>query len=291
MVRQPISKKLQLTLGVLAFVLLATGYTLMSQRQHRINPNDTLVPDWAQIAEAIHDKDKIPGVNPETGEPEDRPNQVKRGVLDPQDEYQGRSWLRVDVVASFSRLIAGLATGVFVSVVLGLLMGCYAPIEAFFVPPMSVLAKIPPTAMLAVFFILVGTDLSMHVAMISFGIIPSLSQAVYQSAKTDVPEELIYKAYTLGASQLEIIWNVIFMQILPRVIEAVRLQVGPAMVYLIAAEMIAGSEGLGCRIRLMQRPMAMNVIYVYLAVLGLAGFLMDYSLTWLRRKLCPWFKA
>jgi NitT/TauT family transport system permease protein len=289
MVRTPISYQARVALGVLSVALLLVGYTALSAWQHRVNPNDTLIPNWTQLAEGVFDRDTIPQRNRETGEMEEIPNLSKRGILDPQKEYGGKSWLRVDVVASFTRLFLGLAAGVIASIALGLLMGCYAPVEAFFVPPMSVLAKIPPTAMLAVFFILIGTD--MHVAMIAFGVIPSLSQAVYQSAKTDVPEELIFKAYTLGASQLEIIWNVIFMQILPRVIEAVRLQVGPAMVYLIASEMIVGAEGLGSRIRLMQKPLAMNVIYLYLGVLGLSGFLMDYGLTWLRRWLCPWFKG
>lgn len=267
MIRQPISHKARIALGVLAIALLALAYTWLSVRQHAINPRDTTLPTWPQLAAGVSK------------------------VLTPDPEYKGQCWLWVDFKATFFRHFTGLAAGAIASIALGLLMGCYAWIEALFVPPLSLLAKIPPTAMLAVFFVVVGTDYTMFVAMIGFGVLPTLAQAVYQSAKSDVPEELIFKAYTLGASQLEIVWNVIFMQILPRVIEAVRLQVGPAMVYLIAAEMLVGDVGFGYRIRIQSRLLNMNVVYTYLMVLGLLGFFMDYSLSWLRRKLCPWYKG
>jgi NitT/TauT family transport system permease protein len=69
----------------------------------------------------------------------------------------------------------------------------------------------------------------------------------------------------------------------------VRLQVGPAMVYLIAAEYAVGEIGFGFRLRMQQRLSDMSTVYIYLAILAAVGFLMDYSLTWLRRLLCPWF--
>ncbi len=129
----------------------------------------------------------------------------------------------------------------------------------------------------------------MYITMIVFGVLPSLSQTVYLAAKYDVPDELIYKAYTLGASQMEIVWNVLFKHILPKVLDGIRLQVGPAMVFFIAAEWMVGHAGFGYRIKLQQRKVDMRVVYVYLAFLGAAGFTIDSSLIWLRRRLCPWY--
>ena len=168
-------------------------------------------------------------------------------------------------------------------------MGCYSPVEALFLPPLSFLAKIPPTAMLAVFYALVGIQFGFYVAMIAFGVLPTLAQSVYQAAKKDVPEELIDKGRTLGASQPELIWNIIYKQILPRILEAIRLQIGPAMVYLIAAEWGNTDVGFGFRVRSQSRLLHMNVVYVYLFYLGLIGLAIDFGLTWTRRKLCPWF--
>jgi NitT/TauT family transport system permease protein len=143
--------------------------------------------------------------------------------------------------------------------------------------------------MMAIFFVTVGVGFDMFVAMIAFGVLPTLTQAVYTAAKEDVPEELVWKSFTLGATQPEIIWNVIYKQILPAIIESIRLQVGPALVYLIAAEMIVADTGFGYRIRLQSRLLDMRVVYVYLVVLGAAGFLADVALRRLSRFLCPWY--
>lgn len=212
-----------------------------------------------------------------------------RRVLEPEGLKKDEYWLREDAWATAGRLLGGLGLGVLLSVILGLAMGCYTWMEAICVPPLSFLAKIPPTAMLAVFFVLVGTTYPMYVTMIAFGTLPTLAQAIHQAAKKDVPDELIYKAYTLGASQMELVWNVVFRQILPRLIDAVRLQVGPAMVLLIAAEWMVAGEGFGYRLRLFFQRTDMTVVFVYLIILGVVGLLIDYALIGLRRWLCPWF--
>ena len=108
--------------------------------------------------------------------------------------------------------------------------------------------------------------------------------------KKDVSEHAIFKAYTLGASHAETIWNVVFRQILPRIIENIRLQIGPAMVFLVAAEWaVSGDAGFGYRLKMESRMQNMNVVYSYLIILGTSGLLIDWGLSSLRRKLCPWF--
>jgi NitT/TauT family transport system permease protein len=244
-------------------VVLVGLYTLISHLQHVRNPDDTTIPTWSQIREGVT---TAFSVNPRSGE----------------------RWIAVDSTATLKRLFLGLLAGVSGALLLGLLMGIHEGIEGFFAPPLSLLAKIPPTAALAVFFVLVGTHTEMYVAMIAFGILPSLAQSVYLSVK-DVPDELLYKAYTLGASHAEVVWNVIIRHTLPRLIDAVRLQIGPAMVYLIAAEMVVGEEGFGYTIRMQSRLLNMNVVYPYLAFLAGFGFGMDFILRRLQSWLCPWY--
>ena len=91
------------------------------------------------------------------------------------------------------------------------------------------------------------------------------------------------------ASNGEIVWNVIFRQTLPKITDSIRLQIGPAMVYLIAAEMVCGDVGFGYRIRLQSRLLNMSVVYPYLALLAAFGFGIDYGLRRLQRALCPWY--
>ena len=88
---------------------------------------------------------------------------------------------------------------------------------------------------------------------------------------------------------MELIWNVVLRIIWPRIIDAVRLQIGPAMVYLIAAEMVVGDVGFGYRIRLQSRLLSMDVVYPYLALLATFGFFMDFALRKLQHWTSPWF--
>lgn len=263
MIRQPFAKKWIVLLGIVSVVVLIAAYGALSARQHKMNPNDTTIPNATQLKEGSV---KMLEVNRRSGE----------------------RWLLVDAKATAMRLFLGLSFGIVASVILGILMGCFAPIEAFLYPPLALLAKIPAVAMLAVFFVLVGTDTNMYVTMIVFGVLPTLTQAVFLAVK-EVPDEYIYKAYTLGASHAEVIWNIIFRHVLPKLLDAMRLQIGPAMVYLIAAEMVIGDVGFGYRIRLQSKLLNMNVVYPYIAILAAFGFGMDSVLKKLQHVLCPWY--
>lgn len=258
-----VNKQKNLVLGLLSIVILLMGYGWLASRQHRINPDDTTIPTWSQLRQGVN---TAFGVHPRSGE----------------------RWVVVDAKATASRLFLGLFFGVLGAIVLGLSMGCIRAVEAFFIPPLSLLAKIPPTAALAVFFVIVGTDTEMYATMIAFGVLPTLAQSVYLAVK-EVPEELKYKAYTLGASHMEVLWNVIVRHVFPNMLDAIRLQIGPAMVYLIAAEMVVGDVGFGYRIRLQARLLNMNVVYPYLVLLAAAGFAMDWTLRLIQQITCPWY--
>ena len=174
-------------------------------------------------------------------------------------------------------------------VAFGVLMGAYRWIEAPLGPVIMFLSKIPPTAMMPIYFALVGTDQKMFTSMVALGIFFSMTQSIYQAVRQDVSDEAINKAYTLGASELEIIYEVIWKQILPKIIDSIRLQIGPAMVFLLAAEMVVGNAGLGYQIRMQSRILNMSIVYVYLAILAFIGLIAEWGLATLRRKLCPWY--
>jgi len=263
MIRRPIQRSTAIVLGIISLLVFLGGYTWLSHRQHQKNPDDTTMPTWSQLKHGVVQMCEV-------------------------NKRSGERWLVLDAKASAVRFFSGLALGCGAAVVLGLAMGCFAPIEAFFQPPLSLLAQIPPTAALAVFFVLVGTGSEMYVAMIAFGILPALAQTVYLAVK-EFPDELQYKTYTLGASHAEVIGSIILSQILPRLFDALRLVIGPAMVYLIAAEMVVGDVGFGYRIRLQSKLLNMSVVYPYLALLAMFGFGMNYILQLLQRKLCPWY--
>jgi len=267
MIRRPIPWWLFASLAAAGILLAITLYAVLSVRQTRINASQNVLPGIQGLSHGLSEITKVRG-----SEAKPKP-----------------SWLATDAAATYWRLLLGLGVGTFVSVVVGVAMGAYTAAEAFFSPVVTFMAKIPPTAMLAVYMVVFGTKLEMYVALVAFGVFFTMVQSIYQAVKKDVDADHIDKAYTLGASELEVIIEVIWRQVLPRVIENIRLHLGPAMVFLIAAEMLFASEGFGYTIRQQSRLVNMNVVYIYLAILGLSGLLIDWLLLRLRRWLCPWF--
>jgi len=279
MLRKPIGQRLKVELGILSMLGLVVGYNALSDYQHERNPEDSTVPNWEQMQKGII---RATTVEKTTLSRWKEARQHDASLERPQ------SWLVTDLKATGTRLFLGLLIGSVGALLLGLLMGCFKTCEAILLPPTAFLAKIPPTAALAVFFILVGTDLEMFVTMIAFGIMPVMGQSIYLATR-DVSENLLNKAYTLGATSCEVICHVIVPSILPRLLDALRLAIGPSVVYLIAAEMVCSDVGFGYRIRLQARLLNMNVVYPYIVLLAMFGFGMDFGLKRLQRAWCPWY--
>jgi NitT/TauT family transport system permease protein len=265
MIRQSIRERWQIVLGVAAMVVLAAMYTGTSYYQHHVvNPLDTTVPTWAQLWEGV------------------------QKIVEPSPLSSER-WLLVDAKASGARLLAGLSLSVLGAIAMGVVMGCSKTCEAVFLPPLAFMAKVAATAMIGVLFVLLGTDFALYVGIIMFGVLPMTAQSVALAVR-DVSDESLYKAYTLGASHAEVVWNVVVRTILPKLIDATRLAIGPAVIFLIAVEMVCGDVGFGYRIRLQARLLNMNVVIPYVVMVGLFGLAMDYALRFLQRKVCPWYE-
>lgn len=244
-------------------LVILGGYSCLSYKQHAKNSQDKTIPTWGQLGGGI----------------------IR---IFEKNSRSGERWIITDAKSSAHRLFLGFLWGITGAVIIGLLIGCFPLIEAFFSPVLAILAKLPPTAALALFFVMLGTGTGMYVGIIVVGILPVLAQSIYLSIK-DIPRELIYKATTLGASKTELVWNVIVAYIMPNIINSLRLQIGPALVYLIAAEYACAHVGFGYRIRLQARLVNMDVVYPYLVILIIFGFFMDWSLKVLQHKLCKWY--
>lgn len=250
-------------LQVVALLVGIAAYLYWSHVRHLANPADRMVPSIMQIAHGFQ-------------------------YILRMDEDDHVRWLVADAGATCIRLGIGFLVSVLGAFVLGVLMGCFQDVEACCLRFVSWFAKIPGTSVIAVIFVAVGTGSSLYGTVIAFGVLPILAEAVYLLVR-DVPNEKIHKAYTLGASHVEVIWNVIVREILPKFIDNVRLQIGPAMVYLIAAESLCAYIGFGYRINKLARQTHMDVVFPYLVALGLFGFCMNYLLTKIRERACPWY--
>ncbi len=260
--RRP-SRSATLFWGVLPFLGVLALYLTFSALRLAQNPNDKLLPALATIGAAI-----------------------ERVAIDP-DPRTGQIQLWVDTGASLERLGLGLALATGAGLVFGILTGFIPYARAALAPFVAVLSMIPPMAVLPILFITLGLDELSKVVLILIGIGPFLIRDLALRVE-EIPAELLIKAETLGASTWQMILRIVLPQVLPKLIDAVRLSLGPAWLFLISAEAIAAQDGLGYRIFLVRRYLSMDVILPYVAWITLLAFMMDLGLRWLARWLFPW---
>ncbi|RUO99162.1 ABC transporter permease [Hyphomicrobium sp.] len=251
-------------LAFLPFALLCLAYVVGSGVRLAENPNDKLLPSFSKMGEAIDDY-----------------------ALKP-DARTGDYLLWEDTGASLTRLLTGLAISTLIALVLGIVLGLLPVAGATFAPVIAVLSMVPPLALLPILFIVMGLGEASKIALIVIGTSLKLIRDISLRVE-DIPREQLIKAQTLGASSLQIALRVILPQTLPRLIDSVRFEIGPAWLFLIAAEAIAADSGLGYRIFLVRRYLSMDVILPYVAWITLLAFLMDLGLRLLQRKAFPWF--
>ncbi|MDO8622193.1 MAG: ABC transporter permease subunit [bacterium] len=264
MIRKPMPAGRKRVITVVTVILAIAGYTWASHRRHVANPKDRMVPSWSQMVEGF---ERVSSV----------------------DEDDHVRWIVADAKATGLRLVIGLTVSVALAFVLGILMGCFHAVEAACLWWVSALAKIPATSVIAVIFIAVGTGMEMYITVIAFGVVPILTESVFLLVR-DVPDEMLWKAETLGASRTEVVWNVITRMVAPKFFDNVRLQFGPAMVYLIAAELLCAYIGFGYRINKFARQTHMEVVFPYIIALGLFGFAANWLLMQFRNRAFPWYQ-
>lgn len=250
-------------LAAAPFVVVAALYLINSELRLAANPNDKLLPSLVQIGEAMNRLALQPS--------------GRTGVY----EFWG------DTLASLRRLALGVGLSALIAVVFGVASGIIPYVRAGLSSFTAALSMIPPMAVLPILFITFGLGEMAKVVLIVFGIAPVMVRDLEFRA-TDIPRELLIKAQTLGANTWQIILRVVLPQLLPRLITCMRLSLGPAWLYVIAAEAIAATEGLGYRIFLVRRYLAMDVILPYVVWITLLALGMDFLLRRLERRLSPW---
>ncbi|HMN46953.1 MAG TPA: ABC transporter permease [Povalibacter sp.] len=253
-------------LAALPFLLLIFAYLLGSNARLAANPDDKLLPAFSTIASTMHT------------------------YAFEEDKRSGEVLLWLDTWASLQRILIALGISAAIGLAVGLAIGAIPYVRALAAPFVAAVSMIPPLAILPVLFIVLGLGEVAKIVLIVIGVAPVITRDVALRA-SELPTEQLIKAQTLGASSWLLSSRVILPQLWPRLIDAVRLQLGCAWLFLIAAEAIASTEGLGYRIFLVRRYLAMDVILPYVVWITLLAFLMDWLLRVARRRLFPWAEA
>ena len=257
------SAGVRILLGAAPIVILVLIYLLASEARHAANPSDKVLPTFAAMAEAI------------------------RGFTTDRDPTTDRVVLVADTLASLYRLGIGLGIATASALLLGILLGVVPIARALLGPTIAVIAVIPPVAVLPILFIMLGLDEASKIALIAIGVAPFMTRDL-TGFVAGLPAEQFAKAQTLGANSWQLAMRVALPQLMPRLIEALRLSMGPAWVFLIAAEAVASDVGLGYRIFLVRRYFAMDIILPYVAWISLLAIAADLLLLLISRRGFAW---
>ncbi len=248
---------------LLPFLAVLLAYTVASDIRRAENPKDKLLPAPAAIVKT-----------------------AVRLITEP-DRRSEKILFWSDTRVSLMRLGAGVGIAAVTGLLLGLAIGLLPYARATFAGFVNVMSMVPPLAILPILFLMLGLGEASKIALIVIGITPFLIRDLGQRV-LEIPTEIMVKAQTLGATSLVIALRVALPQVLPRLIQAVRLSLGPAWLFLIASEAIAAQAGLGYRIFLVRRYLAMDIIIPYVLWITVLAFLIDWSLRLTSRRAFRW---
>lgn len=252
-----------IALTALPFVVTVIAYAVASHYRRLENPVDKLLPSMEQIGSTFW-----------------------RMAFEP-DRRTGDLLLWVDTFDSLWRLGIGVGLATSIALVLGMLIGFLPHVRATFAPYVAAISLIPPITILPILFIMVGLGEASKIILIALGTAPVMTRSITQ-AVIDIPKELVIKAQTLGANTWQMMMRLVLPQVLPKLITATRLGLVPGWIFLVSAEAIASTSGLGYRIFLVRRFLAMDVILPYVLWITLLAFILDRLLLLLSRRAFAW---
>jgi NitT/TauT family transport system permease protein len=195
-----------------------------------------------------------------------------------------------DIGMTVWRVVGGFALAAIVAVPLGIAMGTYKPVEAFFEPFVSFARYLPASAFIPLLILWAGIGEAQKLLVIFIGSVFQLILMVAISVG-NTRRDLVEAAYTLGARDWGIVARVLIPSSAPEIAEILRLVLGWAWTYVIVAELIGSSSGIGHMITDSQALLATDQIIFGIVVIGVIGLVSDYLFKLVNQKLYPWSLA
>ena len=192
-----------------------------------------------------------------------------------------------DIGVTIWRVMGGFAIAALIGVPLGIFMGAYKAIEAFFEPFISFARYLPASGFVPLLILWAGIGEKQKLLVIFIG---SFFQIVLMVALIvgSTRRDLVEAAYTLGASAGGIVRRVLLPSSAPGVAECLRLVLGWAWTYVIVAELIGASSGIGRMITDSQALLDTGQIIFGIVGIGVIGLVSDYLFKVVNQRLFPW---
>jgi len=194
-------------------------------------------------------------------------------------------WEHVGI--SVFRVLTGVAIGAAVGIPLGFAMGLSSVARGLFDPIVEFMRPIPPLALIPLIILWFGID---EVAKIFLLFLASLfiMTIAARAGVSSVQISKVHAAYTLGASNFQILRHVILPNSLPEIFTGLRTSMGVCWGTVVAAELVAADKGVGSMIMIAKNFLQTDTVVIGIIIIGIIGYSIELLMRWLERKLVPW---
>lgn len=198
--------------------------------------------------------------------------------------------LFMHLAASLKVALLGYFLGVLVGVPLGILMAWSKWVDRLARPLFDLIRPIPGLAWIPMFILLFGIGIMSKAAVIFL----STAVACIVNSYTGIRQtrvEHLWVGDVFGASNIQKLFRIAIPTALPMIFTGLRVAMGAAWMALVAAELLAASEGLGYMIQQGRYSSKPALVFVGMVMIGIVGLLLDTVLHWLEKKVAKGMNA
>ncbi|MDX3973893.1 ABC transporter permease subunit [Shinella sp.] len=202
-------------------------------------------------------------------------------------EGVSNSTLAQHTLASIGRVFGAFLLALVTAVPIGILMGVNRFVRGLFDPIIEFYRPLPPLAYLPLVIIWLGIGEFPKVFLIYLAIFAPMAIAARAGVRS-VSTEQIHAAYAMGATQGQVIGQVIMKAALPEIFTGMRIGIGVGWTTLVAAEMVAANRGLGFMVLNAAENLESDTVIMGIFIIGLFAFAFDLLIRYLEKTLIPW---
>ncbi len=200
--------------------------------------------------------------------------------------YHGKN-LIVHTLVSLARVLGGWSAACLLAIPLGLAMGQSTKIRAVFDYIIEFYRPLPPLAYYTLLVLWFGIGEFSKVLLLFLAAIPPLTIGAVEGVR-EVSPAVIQAARSLGATPRQVFLKIILPATTPMIITAMRISLGFAYTVLVAAEIVAATEGIGWVVWDASKFMRSDIIFVGIITMGITGIALDGCIRGVAKRLLRW---
>jgi NitT/TauT family transport system permease protein len=192
-----------------------------------------------------------------------------------------------DLGVTLFRVVAGYLLAIAISVPFGIALAINNKFEAFFKSLISFFRYIPPSAFVPLLILWFGIGDLQKVLLIFLGVTTYITLMTYDVV-SNTQKEYVEAGYTLGANSKDILLKIIVPYSSPGIWDTIRVNISSAWLFVIFAEIVSATAGLGYIIITSQRFLRTPNIFAVIIIIGLIGVVVDFAFNLGYKILFPW---